>query len=360
MGLKYPTDLEAWGKWQANSKPERRVKDFVQVCLRLVPRKNSGVAQEAAEPQAGILHLRGSSPRLLVVLDSTSPTSLSSLVRPLQFLGDGDIAVWAPQDVSAQLPGQSDKWRCEPASEMDLGALTEVVTVMALGHYMGFGGAAYRLTQRTGARFVTVQHGLHTPYAPPLAPGTHLLAFSEADAHFWISDRTDVTYDVVGSQLFWDAAQKPKVDITELGEPVVFLGQMHGAELPRASFVRATLKFVKKHRAVYRPHPQEKDKLSRVVHALMKKIGVTIDESQQPLNQVNNPVVAIFSTGIIEAAIRGVPSWAYHPDPPEWLTEFWERYGMSQWGDSPTPSPSLPQIEPARSIATIITQQLEK
>ena len=243
---------------------------------------------------------------------------------------------------------------------MDLCALTEVVTVMALGHYMGFGGAAYRLTQRTGARFVTVQHGLHTPYAPPLAPGTHLLAFSEADAHFWISDRTDVTYDVVGSQLFWDAAQKPKVDITELGEPVVFLGQMHGAELPRASFVRATLKFVKKHRAVYRPHPQEKDKLSRVVHALMKKIGVTIDESQQPLNQVNNPVVAIFSTGIIEAAIRGVPSWAYHPDPPEWLTEFWERYGMSQWGDSPTPSPSLPQIEPARSIATIITQQLEK
>ncbi|WP_237203913.1 RNA-binding protein [Rothia endophytica] len=360
MGLKYPADLDAWSKWQASSKPERRAKDFLRGFLRLANEKTSESNQGAANSVTGTLHLRGSSPRLLVVLDSTSPTSLSSLVRPLHFLDDVDIAVWAPEDVSAQLPDHVTEWRCEPATETSLDALTDVRAVMALGHYMGFGGAAYRLTQRTGARFVTVQHGLHTPYAPPLAPGTHLLAFSEADAHFWISDRTDVTYDVVGSQLFWDAAQKPKVDITELGEPVVFLGQMHGAELPRASFVRATLKFVKKHGAVYRPHPQEKDKLSRVVHALMKKMGVTIDESQQPLNQVNNPVVAIFSTGIIEAAIRGVPSWAYHPDPPEWLMEFWERYGMSQWGDSPTPSPSLPQIEPARSIATIITQQLEK
>lgn len=360
MGLKFPEDLDAWHRWQARSKPERRAMDV----LRALPNILSGITGEipegSVEPKLGTLHVKGSKPRLLVVLDSTSPTSLSSLVLPLRHLEGVDLAVWAPDEITELLPGEKRLWRSELANEQDLVNLTDLVMVMAVGHYMAFGAAGYRLAQRTGARFITVQHGLHTPYAPPLAPGTHLLAFSEADAHFWISGRTDITYDVVGSQLFWDAAQKPKVTAQDLQGQVVFLGQMHGTELPRASFIRATVQFVKEHRAVYRPHPQEKDKLSKTVHAFMQKKGVTIDQSHKPLNQVNNPVVAIFSTGIIEAAIRGVPSWVYHPNPPAWLTEFWERYGMSRWGGEPTPAPALPRVEPAQRIAEIITQQLEK
>lgn len=355
QGLYIPQDVEAWHKWQSNAHATRQLKNAVKRF------RNRGQVQPSPSDEVarGVLHTRdGASARLLSVVESTSPTSISSLIRPLEFLQTVPYAVLAPGDISELLPG--DNWRVEELDTSELELKIQAEVVLSAGHYLPLGSAAYGYAQKTGARYVVLQHGLMTPFAPPLPLEAHLLAFSEADAHFWISGRTDVTYDVVGSQLFWDAALKPKADSAELGERVVFLGQMHGAELPRSSFIRATLKFVKEHRAVYRPHPQEKDKLSRVVHALMKKMGVTVDESQQPLNQINKPVVAIFSTGIIEAAIRGVPSWAYHPNPPGWLKEFWARYGMSQWGDSPTPPPALPQIEPAWSIATIITQQLEK
>ncbi|MGV3016623.1 RNA-binding protein [Rothia sp. 88186D007BW] len=253
-----------------------------------------------------------------------------------------------------------EPWHVSALAETDLDdALNEVQQVLALGHYMAWGAAAYRLAQRVGARFITVQHGLHTPYAPPLAPGTHLLAFSQADAEFWISGRDDVTYDVVGSQLFWDAAQKPRVDPDTVSETPIFLGQMHGAELPRASFAAASIKFTREHKAIYRPHPSEKDKLSRLIHSLMSKLGINIDRSEQPLNQVNSPVVSIFSTGVLEAALRGVPAWVYHPNPPAWVTEFWERYGMNQWGSEPTPAPQVPTKEPAQQIAEYLTRSLE-
>ena len=46
------------------------------------------------------------------------------------------------------------------------------------------------------------------PQAPPLPVGATLLAFSEADAEFWVSGRRDVTTHAVGSQLLYLAAQK--------------------------------------------------------------------------------------------------------------------------------------------------------
>ena len=36
----------------------------------------------------------------------------------------------------------------------------------------------------------------------------------------------------------------------------------------------------------------------------------------------------MFSTGVLEAAARGLPAWVDFPDPPAWLREFWDRYGM--------------------------------
>ena len=206
-----------------------------------------------------------------------------------------------------------------------------------------------------------VQHGLLVPQAPPLPVGCTLLAFSEADADFWASGRRDVTTHAVGSQLLYLAAQKAagaEVQKQNDLEPI-FLGQMHGAELPRASFAYASHSFLKKYGGVYRPHPSEKDKLSVLTHKLWEKEGIRIDRSGTPLNEVPNPVVSIFSTGVLEAAIRGIPAWVYHPAPPAWLVEFWDRYGMNRWGSEPTPAPVQPEKEPARRIAELMIETLE-
>ena len=186
-----------------------------------------------------------------------------------------------------------------------------------------------------------------------------MFAFSPADAEFWISGRSDIQAEVVGAQIFFEALQKPPVDDSEIAETPIFLGQMHGAELSRASFARASYKFCQNHGAIYRPHPSEKDKLSTMTHKLWAKRGVTIDSSKTPLNELNNPVVSVFSTGVLEAAIRGIPAWVYHPNPPEWLLEFWNRYGLSQWGSEPTAPPVAPETEPAQKIARIIADTLE-
>jgi hypothetical protein len=65
-------------------------------------------------------------------------------------------------------------------------------------------------------------------------------------------------------------------------------------------------------------------------------------------------VVSVFSTGVLEAAARGMPAWVEFPKPPSWLQEFWERYGMSRYGAEPTPAPSRPAVEPASAIARVL------
>lgn len=356
MGLIYPENLEAWSKWQANADLLRRAKNtFKDVRAQA---RGGRAATSAPLTVTGYLHISTGTPKILIALDSTSPTSLGSLVKPTHWLAPDSYAVWAPEDVTEYLP--DGNWNVTEIAETDLDTeLQEVQQILALGHYMAWGAAAYRLSQRKDARFITVQHGLHTPYAPPLASNTHLLAFSQADAEFWISGRDDITYDVVGSQLFWEAAQQPQIDLTTISKTPVFLGQMHGAELPRLSSATASIRFARKHNAIYRPHPSEKDKLSRLTHSLMSKLGIDIDCSKQPLNQVSNPVVSIFSTGVLEAALRGVPAWVYHPNPPAWVLEFWERYGMNQWGGEPTPAPQVPAREPAQLIAEYLARPLE-
>ena len=160
----------------------------------------------------------------------------------------------------------------------------------------------------------------------------------------------------VGSQLLYNANQKSLgVPVESSGAPI-FLGQMHGAELPRSSYVNVSYRFIKKHNAIYRPHPSETDKLSTLTHALWERQGIPIDRSGVPLNELPNPVVSIFSTGVLEAAIRGIPAWVYHPNPPGWLEEFWNRYGMGRWGEDRTPAPPQPDIEPARRIAELIIE----
>lgn len=362
--LKYPLDLDAWQAWQ------RRQKKLKWAKYKLNSLLDSARSRTVAEePVRGLLYTRGAKPQVLIVMDSFSPTNRNAILEPLKHLGAVDVALWVPEDASEYLDGQyaSERYSRKDWSEQEISGdelmrlLPDVRIVLSAAQFLGRGAVAYEFSRAIGAEYWMVQHGLLVPQAPPLPVGCTLLAFSEADAQFWASGRRDVTTHAVGSQLLYLAAQKAAGAEEQKQNDLepIFLGQMHGAELPRASFAFAAHSFLKKYGGIYRPHPSEKDKLSVLTHKLWEKEGIRIDRSGTPLNEVPNPVVSIFSTGVLEAAIRGIPAWVYHPAPPAWLVEFWDRYGMNQWGQEPTPPPGQPKKEPAQRIAELMIETLE-
>ena len=333
--LKYPLDLDAWQAWQ------RRQKKLKWAKYKLNSLLDSARSRTVAEePVRGLLYTRGAKPQVLIVMDSFSPTNRNAILEPLKHLGAVDVALWVPEDASEYLDGQyaSERYSRKDWSEQEISGdelmrlLPDVRIVLSAAQFLGRGAVAYEFSRAIGAEYWMVQHGLLVPQAPPLPVGCTLLAFSEADAQFWASGRRDVTTHAVGSQLLYLAAQKAAGAEEQKQNDLepIFLGQMHGAELPRASFAYASHSFLKKYGGIYRPHPSEKDKLSVLTHKLWEKEGIRIDRSGTPLNEVPNPVVSIFSTGVLEAAIRGIPAWVYHPAPPAWLVEFWDRYGMNR------------------------------
>ena len=362
--LKYPLDLDAWQAWQRRQKKLKWAKYKLKALL-----DSARSRTVAEEPVRGLLYTRGTKPQVLIVMDSFSPTNRNAILEPLKHLDAVDVALWVPEDASDYLDGQyaSERYSRKDWSEQEISGdelmrlLPDVRIVLSAAQFLGRGAVAYEFSRAIGAEYWMVQHGLLVPQAPPLPVGCTLLAFSEADAEFWASGRRDVTTHAVGSQLLYLAAQKAAGAEAQKQNDLepIFLGQMHGAELPRASFAYASHSFLKKFGGTYRPHPSEKDKLSVLTHKLWEKEGIHIDRSGTPLNEVPNPVVSIFSTGVLEAAIRGIPAWVYHPAPPAWLVEFWDRYGMNQWGQEPTPAPVQPKKEPAQRIAELMIETLE-
>lgn len=362
--LKYPLDLDAWQAWQRRQKKLKWAK--YKLNSLLASARSRTVAEE---PVRGLLYTRGTKPQVLIVMDSFSPTNRNAILEPLKHLDAVDVALWVPEDASDYLDGQyaSERYSRKDWSEQEISGdelmrlLPDIRIVLSAAQFLSRGAVAYEFSRAIGAEYWMVQHGLLVPQAPPLPVGCTLLAFSEADAEFWASGRRDVTTHAVGSQLLYLAAQKAAGAEAQKQNDLepIFLGQMHGAELPRASFAYASHSFLKKYGGTYRPHPSEKDKLSVLTHKLWEKEGIRIDRSGTPLNEVPNPVVSIFSTGVLEAAIRGIPAWVYHPAPPAWLVEFWDRYGMNRWGSEPTPAPVQPEKEPARRIAELIFETLE-
>jgi hypothetical protein len=340
MGLIHASDLAAWRRWQESRHRLRQ--------LRHAVRPGPGT-----QPERFVLATYDPEPRLLVALDSSSPTSHAALVEPLAGL-DLPVAV-----LSA---GPAPDLARPPLTQQDVGtdvpdALRGVVAVASLGHYLPRGELAHHWARGLGAGSVVVQHGALTPYAPPLPRGAHLLAWSDADADFWRSGRGDVEHEAVGSQLLWRAGL-----VTGAGAPsstsdrrLTYLGQMHAAELSRARLVRAAAAHCRAHDAVYRPHPSERDRLSRLAHDGFRRLGITVDGST-PLARLAGPVVSVFSTGVIEAAAQGRDAWVDFPRPPAWLAEFWERYGMHRSGRAPTPPPPRPDVEPARRIAEVLRE----
>lgn len=331
MALMFPADLEAWHRWQISRNPLRR--------MRNLGRRDSAPALW--------LITNAVDPVLLVAVDSTTPTTVAAFTNPLHHLHDLPIAVLAPADISAQLPGQ---WTAQSVSHSSVPpALSAISTVFAAGHYLPVSSVAHDWSRTLKSQFVIAQHGLMTTWAPPLPAGAHVLAFSDADGEYWASGRTDTTHEVVGSQLFWRAAQRPLTP--DPSASPLFLGQLHGAELSRRTSARSAQLFCETTGASYRPHPSETDRLSRAQHAIWRRRGIAFDDSGAPLSDNRRPIASIFSTGVLEAAAAGIPSWVTAVRPPEWVRDFWDRYGMSLWGAAPTASPAIPAIEPARAIA---------
>ena len=329
-GLRVPADLEEWQRWRARRTPVRSLKRRVATSGRppLLAWTNH------AEP-----------PLAAVGVAATTASGRAALVAPLAHLGATPTVVYAEQDLDHLLPG----WVRTPTAAV----LPESVqVVLADGHYLELGHDLWLAARERQIPYLVAQHGLITPLAPPLAPGATLLAWSEQDGDYWRSGRHDVSVEVVGSELLWQAGAQPTRP--NVDGPPTYLGQGHAAELSRARLAHAALSTCREHGAVYRPHPSERDLVSRGVLAAYSRAGIKVDASDVPLVDLQTPVVSVFSTGVLEAAARGRDAWVDFPRPPAWLAAFWERYGMRRLGTSPTTAPDRPSQPPARRIADLV------
>ncbi len=346
MGLTHPTDLADWHRWSARRRPwPARVKGLAHAALGRV--------------EAGVLTTGSSRPRVLIALDAVKSTTVAAQLAPLAHLEVADVAVLAPTSVRHLLPVRD--WVETPGAPADLArsVVTPGTVVLSTGHHLGIGAAA-RAALPDATRFLTVQHGLLTPHAPPLAERTTLLAWSDADGAFWRSGRDDLTVRTVGSQLLWEAGRAaggPRAD-ADTGSAPVYLGQLHGAELPRPVLESAAHDFCIAHHGRYRPHPSETDRASVTRHRAWEAEGIPIDRGGGALADLVAPVVSVYSTGVLEAAASGLPAWVDLPEPPAWLEEFWRRNGMHRWGSSPTPAPLRPADPPAAAVARVLLEML--
>ncbi|MGJ6980364.1 prephenate dehydrogenase [Aestuariimicrobium soli] len=340
-GLAFPDDLAAWQRWA-----ERR--HGVQGALR----RAKGTLRPS-EPATATLWLPPDEPTTLVVMDNLSPSCRLVIHEPLRHAADLRRVAVLTEVPDPLLPEFGDGAQWSPVEFIGPGQLPRSIErVLSLGAFNRLSAVVEGWAKPRDKQFVVVQHGLMTPWAPPLNDGDHLLAWSEADAHFWSADRDSITWQVVGPQMLWEAAGRPAAEVVD--DRPVMLGQLHGIELPRLQKVRVYESFCLRQGADYRPHPIERDVASRAAHAWLQRRGVGFETSGRPLVDLGRPVVSIFSTGTLEAAQRGLPAWVHHPSPPAWVRDFWARYGLREFGDEPTAAWSMGADEPAALIARAV------
>lgn len=384
-GLIHPEDIGLWTEWSRSRRPVRRAKHLVTDAAGALRRRLPGGGLAAGEEApAWTLHSRAAEGegapgrRLLIAVDSATPTSRASLLSGLLY-HRAAVDVLAPVGtVSPEIAGP--EWTSRPLAAPEAAAGPGTGAIVSIGQHLAAGAAAHRLALRHGIPEFVVQHGALTPYAPPLPHGATLLAWSAADATFWRSGREDGDAVDVGSQLLWQAAHEPSgaqepsaaqdpsaaaeapTAVGEAGEVdperPLFLGQFHGVELSRRITGGAATRFCRDHHGLYRPHPAETDVLSRAQHRLWQRRGIEFAPTDVPLRALPNLVVSVFSTGVLEAAARGGRAWVYAPGAPAWVHELWERYDMRRVGGDPTPSPVGDAEEPAARIARLLEAAL--
>lgn len=349
--------MEAWRRWERPGPLHRGVSALRR---RGKPPEPEPLVVALAQPPAGAGGSRGrcdgpeSQVRVLAVMDSASPSNRAAVLEAARLLPAHEVAYLGQRQALAACGLGGPEMATIPwaSARSDLPAADRVLSI---GAHLQAGREASQWAQDRGIQQVVVQHGLLTPWAPPLPHGATLLSFTEQDGRFWASGRSDIVVRAVGSQALWSAAvgaaEAPEVELAER-RPLVFLGQMHGRELPRREIVGQTLGFLRREaQTVYRPHPSEKDVLSRTVHQGMRRRGVAFQDTSVPLASTGADVVSVFSTGVLEAAQRGRRAWVHHDDPPPWLVEFWDRYGLARWGQEPTRPVRWSETEPARAVA---------
>lgn len=293
---------------------------------------------------------------ILIVLDADTPSNRAALAAPIGFLDPEQVAVLSPGRSPVGPPPGPGTVPVRSRTELHR-ALPGLGAVVSAGGYLPLSALAHDLARARRIPTFVVQHGALTPFSPPLPPDTTLCAWTESDGTFWQSGRDDVQVEVTGSQLL--ASVEPVApDRIDPAERPTFLGQLHGRELPWSEVFTTAKRFCRGTGARYRPHPAEVDKVSRVGHGLLRAAGIEFVPGGEPLGRIGTPVVAMFSSGILEAAAAGVPAWGHHPDPPPWLVGFWDRYGIAPWGHDPSPPPSRPATEPAERIARIVTASI--
>lgn len=364
-----PEQLEEWSSWQRRQWPaSRRAVDRARQVTRRLRGREDGTGLEIASPP-GPVHT-------LVALESTGPTQVAALAEPLRALAEQvrhDVlegVAWilpAGADIVG-LPGAALHRIAPLEGQACPEHLRELTQVLVAGEYLPAGRTAVRWAREQGARVNVVQHGLLAVSTPPVPADCRLFAFSGRDASWWTQSRTDVEVVDAGSALLWNAGRQAEAGgpaearaVVGPEGPGVFLGQLHGAELPRRDVAAAAAQYIHATGAAYRPHPAERDRMSVAQHEKWRAQGITVDSSG-PLTATTGPVAAVFSTGVLEAAQTGRPAYVVHPEPPAWLEDFWDRYSMSRWRPwrtpEPTPAFAMPHGDPAHVIARHLKEEI--
>lgn len=346
MGLIHPVDLDAYRRDEARRQSFSR--------LRRIRARLRG----ADGPPAMTLRVFGDDPDVLVAFDSTTLSCRAAVLGIVDHLDIERIAVLAPFAIDRSDPDLTDGSvpdRSVVALEDLAAAVPDVAVVLSAGAHGPAGAFVHDFARRRRASSIVVQHGMLLPQVAPLPSGVTLAAWSDVDGAFWRSGRADVEVRVVGSELLRRALADPPPPVPVDATPV-YCGALHGTELPRWEIERVARTFCRATGAHYRPHPREVDFQSRLTHLVWKQLGIGFAPTDRPLLEIGAPVVSMWSTAVLEAAAAGLPAWVYHPDPPEWLTEVWTRYGLAEWGAEPTPKPEIAQGAPAERLAELVEE----
>lgn len=334
-------DLKRWQAWQDR---QRRLSRW------------ANRARHAASAEHSVTPLMITGPpdaEVIVAFDTTNPPMVRTFAAVIRTLRAQGTTVAVVDAGDARLRGEI----AAPTEALDP-QLLHAAVYLSIGHFARVGQSAWRASRRSGGRFTILQHGLLTPFTPPLAVGSHLLAWSDADAVYWSAARADISTATVGAPpLVWareDASTK--TGGSSLDRPL-FLGQMHGAELPWRTKVGTAVYFCRRTGAEYRPHPSEQSALARAAHRLLRTAGVTFESGGPALSAERRPVVSMFSTGLLEAAAAGLHTYGFAVRPPQWLEAFWERYQIGRWPDRPTQlDPSLIPGTSAEVVSSIVRE----